>query len=155
MITPEQLAAMAGCTAYTSEGQRVGGVEYVLVDDTTGRPEWVRITDRASGLGGVFVPLRHAVLEEGRLVLPYPVAVIEEAPCAALDCGSVLSVAEEQQLFGHYDLRDVREEVNAEAGAGWGQMDPGAGHSRGHGRPREHPVTSTAGPARAVNRAGQ
>ncbi|MET9961365.1 PRC-barrel domain-containing protein [Streptomyces sp. NPDC006326] len=123
MITQEQLAAMAGCTAYTSGGQRVGGVEYVLVDDTTGRPEWARITDRASGLGGVFVPLRHAVLEEGRLVLPYPVAVIEEAPCAALDCGSVLSVAEEQQLFGHYDLRDVREEVNAEAGAGWGQMD--------------------------------
>lgn len=123
MITQEQLGAMVGCTACTREGLRVGEVEYVLVDDTTDRPEWVRISDRASGLGGVFVPLRHAVLEDGRLVLPYPVGLIEEAPCAALDCGNVLSVAEEQQLFGHYGLRAAPEEVNAEAGAGWGRMD--------------------------------
>ncbi|MEU4732390.1 PRC-barrel domain-containing protein [Streptomyces sp. NPDC023588] len=123
MITQEQLTAMVGCTAYTDQGQRVGGVDYVLVDATTGRPEWVRITDRASGLGGVFVPLRHALLEDQRLVLPYGVSLIERAPCAALDCGSVLSVAEEQKLFAHYGIRDVREEVNAESGAGWGQMD--------------------------------
>ncbi|MFD3546614.1 PRC-barrel domain-containing protein [Streptomyces sp. NPDC058655] len=123
MITQEQLAAMAGCTARTDGGQRIGLVEYVLVDDTTGRPEWVRIVDRASGLGGVFVPLRRAVLEDGLLVVPYPVALIESAPCAALDCGNVLSVAEEEELFGHYGIRDVREEVNAEAGAGWSRMD--------------------------------
>ncbi|MFE9637256.1 PRC-barrel domain-containing protein [Streptomyces sp. NPDC006463] len=123
MITQEQVTAMVGCAAYTDQGQRVGGVDYVLVDDTTGRPEWARLTDRASGLGGVFVPLRHAVLEDQRLVLPYAVSLIERAPCAALDCGSVLSVAEEQQLFAHYGIRDVREEVNAESGAGWGQMD--------------------------------
>ncbi|MFF4498567.1 PRC-barrel domain-containing protein [Streptomyces sp. NPDC001546] len=123
MINREQLAAMAGCAAYTQEGQRLGGVEYVLVDDTTGRPEWVRVTDRASGLGGVFVPLRHAVLEPERLVLPYAVSLIERAPCAALDCGSVLTVAEEQRLFAHYGLTDVREQVNAEPGSGWSRMD--------------------------------
>jgi hypothetical protein len=123
MINQEQLAAMAGCAAYTEEGQRLGGVEYVLVDDTTGRPEWVRIADRASGLGGVFVPLRHAVLEPERLLLPYAVSLIERAPCAALDCGSVLTVAEEQRLFAHYGLTDVRKEVNAEPGSGWSRMD--------------------------------
>ncbi|MFJ8165490.1 hypothetical protein ACIRBY_31850 [Streptomyces sp. NPDC096136] len=123
MIKQEQLAAMAGCAAYAKEGQRVGGVEYVLVDDTTGRPEWVRITDRASGLGGVFAPLRHALLEQERLVLPYAVSLIERAPCAALDCGSVLTVAEEQRLFAHYGLVDVRQEVNAEQGSGWSGMD--------------------------------
>ncbi|WP_073918081.1 PRC-barrel domain-containing protein [Streptomyces sp. CB00455] len=123
MITQEQLVAVTGCAAHTAQGQRVGAVDYVLVDDTTGRPEWARITDRASGLGGVFVPLREAVLEDGRLVVPYAVAVIEQAPCAALDCGSVLSVAEEERLFGHYGIRDVRDEVNAEGGAGWAKMD--------------------------------
>ncbi|MGW7101725.1 hypothetical protein [Streptomyces sp. NPDC054838] len=123
MITQEQMSALAGRAAHTEQGQRVGAVEYVLVDDTTGRPEWARVVDRASGLGGVFVPLRHASLEEEHLVVPYPVSVIEQAPCAALDCGSVLSVAEEQQLFAHYGLRDAREEVNAESGTGWGQMD--------------------------------
>ncbi|MCY0932416.1 PRC-barrel domain-containing protein [Streptomyces sp. H27-H1] len=123
MITVQELTAMVGCAAYTQQGQRVGGVDYVLVDDTTGRPEWVRITDSASGLGGVFVPLRHAALEDQRLVLPYAVSLIEQAPCAALDCDRVLSVAQEQKLFAHYGIRDAREEVNAEPGAGWGQMD--------------------------------
>ncbi|MFD3696878.1 hypothetical protein ACFWUZ_12120 [Streptomyces sp. NPDC058646] len=123
MITQEQLTALAGLEAWTERGLRIGAVQYVLVDDTTGRPEWARIVDRASGLGGVFIPLRHAELTGERLVVPYPVALIEEAPCAALDCGSVLSVAEEEQLFGHYGLRDPRDEVNAGNGAGWGRMD--------------------------------
>ncbi|MEU9030960.1 PRC-barrel domain-containing protein [Streptomyces sp. NPDC048383] len=123
MITQDQLTAMAGCTAHTDQGQRLGQVEYVLVDDTTGRPEWVRITDRASGLGGVFVPLRTAEWKDGRLVVPYPVTLIEQAPCAALDCGSVLSVSEEEQLYGHYGVRSARDEVNAEGDAGWAVMD--------------------------------
>ncbi|MGW1764200.1 PRC-barrel domain-containing protein [Streptomyces sp. NPDC002073] len=123
MITQEQMAVLARSGAYTERGQHIGAVEYVLVDDTTGRPEWARIVDRASGLGGVFVPLRQAELDGERLVVPYPVALIEEAPCAALDCGSVLSVAEEQELFGHYGIRDSRDEVNAEKGTGWSGMD--------------------------------
>ncbi len=138
MITQEQVTAMVGCTAHTDQGQRVGGVDYVLVDDTTGRPEWARLTDRASGLGGVFVPLRHAVLEDQRLVLPYAVSLIEQAPCAALDCGSVLSVAEEERLFAHYGIRDVREEVNAERSAGWGQMDRAGAISEGTGGQEAH-----------------
>ncbi|MFF1556247.1 hypothetical protein [Streptomyces sp. NPDC058279] len=143
MITQEQLSALATCAAETEQGQRLGGVEYVLVDDTTGRPEWARIVDRSSGLGGVFVPLRQASLKEERLVLPYSVSLIEQAPCAALDCGSVLTVADEEELFAHYGLRDVREEVNAGSGAGWGQMDRAqairegtAGHERGVSRLR-------------------
>ncbi|MET9700496.1 PRC-barrel domain-containing protein [Streptomyces sp. NPDC006529] len=123
MITQEQLSSLTGYTMRTDQGQHVGRVEYLLVDDTTGRPEWARITDPASGLGGVFVPLRRAELEDGVVVVPYPVAMIEQAPCAALDCGSVLSVAEEQQLFGHYGVRDPRDEVNAESGTGWSAMD--------------------------------
>lgn len=144
MITQEQLPALATCTARTEQGQRVGAVEYVLVDDTTGRPEWARLVDRSSGLGGVFVPLRHASLREEGLVVPYAVSVIEQAPCAALDCGSVLTVADEHELFSHYGLKDVRDEVNAEGGAGWGQMDRAqtiregtAGHERGVSRLRQ------------------
>ncbi|AZM92742.1 MULTISPECIES: PRC-barrel domain-containing protein [Streptomyces] len=133
MITQEQLRAMDGCAAYTEQGRRVGGVECVLVDDTTGRPEWARIADGARGPGGVFVPLRHAAFEDGRLVLPYPVSLIEGAPRAAPDRGSVLSVVEEKQLFAHYGLRDVREEVNAESGAGWGHMDRAAAIREGTG----------------------
>ncbi|MFG2749878.1 PRC-barrel domain containing protein [Streptomyces xanthophaeus] len=123
MITQEQLSELAGFGATTERGLHIGAVEYVLVDDTTGRPEWARIVDRASGLGGVFIPLRHAELIGERLVVPYPVALIEEAPCAAVECGSVLSVTQEAQLFRHYGLRDPRDEVNAENGAGWGPMD--------------------------------
>ncbi len=144
MITQEQIAAMEGCTAFTGQGHRLGLVEYILVDDTTGRPEWVRIIDRASGLGGVFVPLREADLESGRLVVPYPVTVIEQAPCAALDCGSVLSVAEETQLFRHYGVRDARDEVHAEGRAGWAVMDRAQTIREG-----------TAGQANAVSRLQQ
>ncbi|MFE9463066.1 PRC-barrel domain-containing protein [Streptomyces virginiae] len=144
MITQEQIAAMEGSTAFTDQGQRLGLVEYILVDDTTGRPEWVRIIDRASGLGGVFVPLRQADLQNGRLVVPYPVTMIEHAPCAALDCGSVLSVSEEAELYRHYGVRDARDEVNAEGGAGWAVMDRAQTIREG-----------TAGQAQAVSRLQQ
>ncbi|MFJ3581737.1 PRC-barrel domain-containing protein [Streptomyces sp. NPDC090127] len=123
MITEQQLAAMGGCRVETVQGQSVGVVGYFLVDDTTGRPEWARITEQGSGPGGVFVPLRQAVLSDGCLTVPYPGALIEDAPCAGLEPEGVLTVAQEQGLFEHYGIRAVREETQAQGGAGWAEMD--------------------------------
>ncbi|MFF8607227.1 PRC-barrel domain-containing protein [Streptomyces sp. NPDC015346] len=123
MITEQQLADVGGCTVETVQGQPVGLLDYFLVDDTTGRPDWVRITDQVAGPGGAFVPLRQAELGDGHLTVPYPESLIKSAPCAGVDPNGVLSVAEEQRLFDHYGIRDVRQETHAEGGAGWAKMD--------------------------------
>ncbi|MFF7176993.1 hypothetical protein [Streptomyces sp. NPDC008121] len=152
MITERQLAAMPGCTVDGDQGQRVGEVDYFLLDDTTGTPEWARIIDRGAGPGGVFVPLRHAELRDGHLVVPYPLELIEGSPRgeAAPGQGAVLSVAEEERLTTHYGIPDVRDVRHAQRGAGWAGMDRSQAvreGTEGHERSRSRLRILSAGSA--------
>lgn len=120
MIPQEQLAALDGRTVWSADGVDVGTVAYVLVDDTTGRPEWVRVRGNSAGFGDAFVPLQDAVVSGGRLQVPFAATKIKQAPGVG---GETLSVAEERELFRHFGLDGAREPVNASAGAGWAEMD--------------------------------
>ncbi|GAA2941686.1 PRC-barrel domain-containing protein [Streptomyces enissocaesilis] len=122
MISQEQLASLAGQPVFAVDGHKAGDVVHVLLDDTTGRPEWVRVRG-GSASGDVFVPLRDAVSGDGRLEVPFSAAVIEAAARVVRGGGETLSVADEEKLFACYALTDVREQVNAEGGSGWSVMD--------------------------------
>ncbi|WP_093802871.1 PRC-barrel domain-containing protein [Streptomyces sp. Wb2n-11] len=124
MIPQEQLVSLAGQPVFAVDGRKVGDVVHVLLDDTTGRPEWVRVRG-GSASGDVFVPLRGAVGGDGRLEVPFSSAVIEAASRVEVECGDgeVLSVADEEKLSACFALTDVREQVNAEGGSGWSAMD--------------------------------
>ncbi|OEJ24535.1 hypothetical protein AR457_08335 [Streptomyces agglomeratus] len=123
MITQEQLGTMTGRPVHDAEGLDIGHVERLLLDDTTGRPEWARVRSGPSGPGDVFVPLREAVLSGDHVELAVTAAAIETAPAAGAGGGDVLSVADEQTLFAHYGIRDAGEQVNADSGTGWSAMD--------------------------------
>ncbi|MEV4950148.1 hypothetical protein [Streptomyces sp. NPDC053755] len=149
MITERQLAALAGCAVDGEGGRHVGDVEYFLLDDTTGKPEWARIIDRGTGPRDAFVPLRGAEPRDGRLAVPYPLALIERAPRVTPERDGVLTVAEEERLIAHYGLRNAREETNTQAGAGWAEMDRAQairegtdGHEGSRSRLRRHSAGS-------------
>ncbi|MGX1880418.1 PRC-barrel domain-containing protein [Streptomyces sp. NPDC055287] len=122
MITQEQLGTLTGRPVHDADGQGVGHVDRLLLDDTTGRPEWARLRSGPSG-PGVFIPLREAVLAEDHVEVAFTRAVIDAAPAVGVGGDEVLSVADEQTLFAHYGIREVREQVNADAGTGWSAMD--------------------------------
>ncbi|GGX26416.1 PRC-barrel domain-containing protein [Streptomyces chryseus] len=121
MITQEQLGRLTGRPVHDADGLDIGHVERLLLDDTTGRPEWALVRGGPSGPGDAFVPLREAVLAGDHVEVAFTAAAIAAAPGTGGD--DVLTVVDERTLFAHYGIRDVREQVNADEGTGWSAMD--------------------------------
>ncbi|MCX4967749.1 PRC and DUF2382 domain-containing protein [Streptomyces sp. NBC_00654] len=91
-----------GLTVYDSEGEKVGSVGRVYVDDDTGRPDWVTVKTGLFGMKESFVPLAGARRVASDLHISHPKESVKDAP--RVDADAHLSVSEEEELYRHYGL---------------------------------------------------
>jgi uncharacterized protein (TIGR02271 family) len=82
------------------DGDKIGTLEEVYLDQQTGEPEWATVTTGFFGMKQSFVPLSDAEPTRGRVVVPYSKDQVKEAP--SIDPDGELSQQEEEQLYGHY-----------------------------------------------------
>ena len=61
-------------------GDRVGGVGQVYLNDATGEPEWVTVKTGLFGLKETMVPLADATIQDQTIRVPYEKAFIKDAP---------------------------------------------------------------------------
>jgi hypothetical protein len=105
MASDSELPPVIGAIAEDRDGNALGTVTAVFVDDATGRPTWVGLT---SGLHAtadptdvpVVAPITDAVLTDGRLRLTVPEAAVRSAPHPA--SAERLDPDEESTLRAHY-----------------------------------------------------
>ncbi|SNR94997.1 PRC-barrel domain-containing protein, partial [Geodermatophilus pulveris] len=102
MITDQQISQVIGTTAYDADGDKVGKVAEVYLDDETGRPEWATVNTGLFGTKETFVPLAQADLSGDQLRFPYDKAKIKDAP--KVDTDGHLSPQEEEELYRYYGL---------------------------------------------------
>ncbi|MCQ0024864.1 PRC and DUF2382 domain-containing protein [Streptomyces somaliensis DSM 40738] len=93
---------LQGETAYDSNGEKIGTIGQVYVDDRLGTPEWVTVRTGMFGTKETFVPLAGARRRGGELHVPYVKDMIKDAP--RIDVDEHLDAAEEQRLYRHYQL---------------------------------------------------
>ncbi|MGW7414336.1 PRC and DUF2382 domain-containing protein [Streptomyces sp. NPDC054863] len=98
--TPEDLS---GANVVDAEGNKVGAVQKVYRDDTTGEPEWVTVRTGLFGTKETFVPLAGATRTDGGLRVPHSKDLIKDAP--RIDVDGHLDRTEEGTLYQHYGLR--------------------------------------------------
>ncbi|WP_031082338.1 PRC and DUF2382 domain-containing protein [Streptomyces sp. NRRL WC-3549] len=91
-----------GLTVYDSDGEKVGTVGRVYVDDDTGKPDWITVKTGMFGMKESFVPLAGARRVGSDLHVSHPKDSVKEAP--RVDADAHLSVAEEEELYRHYGL---------------------------------------------------
>jgi uncharacterized protein (TIGR02271 family) len=84
------------------DGDKVGTVESIYVDDQTGEPEWALVNTGLFGTKSSFVPLAQASGSGDQVQVPYEKQLVKDAP--RVDTDQHLSEAEEQQLWRHYGL---------------------------------------------------
>ena len=101
MFTTEQARAALDGEVYTTDGERIGKVGQIYLDDQTNEPEWVTVTTGLFGTRESFVPLSDAQLDGNRVVVPYDKAKIKDAPQIDADSGQI-SREEEGQLYSYY-----------------------------------------------------
>ena len=130
MADLNRIEDLANATAYDVNGDKVGGVQDVYVNDTTGQPDFVSVSHGLFGGGDSIVPLRGHTLENGDLHLAFAKDRIEDAP--DLDENGHLTNADQEAFYRHYGLEGVEERTTYETGAA-GAGAPAAGAAAGAG----------------------
>ncbi|MFI5803550.1 DUF2382 domain-containing protein [Streptomyces sp. NPDC051561] len=97
--TPEELS---GANVVDAEGNKVGAVQKVYRDDTTGEPEWVTVRTGLFGTKETFVPLAGATRTDNGVRVPHAKDVIKDAP--RIDVDGHLDRSEEGALYQHYGM---------------------------------------------------
>lgn len=109
---------------YDNEGERVGPVGQVFLDDRTNEPSWVTVRTGLFGLKENFVPLVDATLEDGRLNVAFEKKFIHDAP--KQDPDAPLTVGDEDRLQEYYGTEDEPEKISAARDRARGEQVPTA-----------------------------
>jgi uncharacterized protein (TIGR02271 family) len=124
-----------GATMVDRDGDRIGTIDAIYIDDQTGQPEWALVNTGLFGTKSSFVPLAQAASSGDRVQVPFEKQLIKDAP--RIDPDGHLSEAEEQQLWRHYGLdygagytdraaqARATEDVDLPAGVGAGGREGG------------------------------
>src|SRR5215217_7902085 len=85
-----------------ADGDRIGNIDAIYLDDQTGEPEWALVNTGLFGTKSSFVPLAQASASGDQVQVPYDKQLVKDAP--RIDPDQHLAEAEEQQLWRHYGL---------------------------------------------------
>ena len=91
-----------GRTLVDRDGDRIGTIDAIYLDDRTGQPEWALVNTGLFGTKSTFVPLGQAFQTDNDVLVPHDKQLVKDAP--RVDADQHLSEAEEQQLWRHYGL---------------------------------------------------
>ncbi|CAN5668047.1 PRC and DUF2382 domain-containing protein [soil metagenome] len=94
---------MVGSTAYGSDGDKIGKVGQVYLDDASGEPDWATVNTGMFGTSETFVPLQGASFDNDRLNVAHSQEKVKDAPKVDLD-GDHLPESEERRLYEHYGI---------------------------------------------------
>jgi uncharacterized protein (TIGR02271 family) len=93
---------LQGRTMVDRDGDRIGQIESIYVDNQTGEPEWALVNTGFFGTRSTFVPIAQAATGGDQVQVPYEKQLIKDAP--NMDPDGHLSEQEEQELWRHYGL---------------------------------------------------
>jgi uncharacterized protein (TIGR02271 family) len=100
MFSTDQAAQLRGATVVGPDGEKIGSVEEIYLDDDTGQPEWLTVKTGLFGSRVSFVPLADARVDGDTVQVPYDKAHVKDAPNT--DADGQLTISEEEQLYAHY-----------------------------------------------------
>lgn len=100
---------LIGTPVFDRDGDRIGTVGNVYVDDATEQPEWITVRMGLLGTKETFVPLDGASADRERLDVGVSRSSVRGAPRIAAERGH-LSEQEGHDLYQHYGVQaDQRE----------------------------------------------
>jgi len=82
------------------QGNKIGSVGQVYLDDQTGQPDWITVNTGLFGLRENFVPLQGASFDGDDLRVPFDKDTIKDAP--TIDDASHLDDDEQDRLYDYY-----------------------------------------------------
>jgi hypothetical protein len=104
MLSENDARQTIGSTAYSSDGDKIGTVGQLFLDDETGRPEFITVNTGLFGNKETYVPVSDATFDGDRLTVPYSKDKVKGAPNVDTADGH-LDRPDEQRLYEYYGLQ--------------------------------------------------
>jgi len=103
-MTSDQAASLAGGNGNVldNDGDKIGSIGQIYLDDNTGEPSWVTVKTGLFGTSESFVPLDNARVNGNDVVVAFEKETVKGAP--RIDADNSLSPAEEDDLYTYYNL---------------------------------------------------
>src|SRR5918994_7693327 len=98
-VSVEQLERMRNYAVYSQDGEKIGFIKEVYVDDETHRPEWVGLGTGFFGTKSVLVPFESASVSGDEVTVPYSKDYVKDAPDIDSD---VIDPETERALYAYY-----------------------------------------------------
>lgn len=98
----DHITALRDADAYDVNGDKIGSVGEVYLDDRTGEPTWVTVNTGLFGLSTNFVPMEGARLEGDRLIVSHSKDVVTDAP--RVDEDGHITREQEDDLYRYYNV---------------------------------------------------
>jgi uncharacterized protein (TIGR02271 family) len=102
MVDIDTVRSWQGKSMVGRDGDKIGKIDAIYLDDQTGQPEWALVNTGLFGAKSTFVPLAQATAAGEDVQVPYDKQLVKDAP--GVDVDQHLSEAEEQELWRHYGL---------------------------------------------------
>ena len=99
-----------------SDGDKVGKLDEIYLDQETGQPEWALVNTGMFGSKSTFVPLAGATPMGEQVRVNHSKETVKGAP--GIDADAELSYEEEAELYRHYGM-----DYSGTSGAGTGQAE--------------------------------
>src|SRR3954454_10200829 len=126
MTTMEDIQAWRARPLADRDGDKIGKIEDVYLDRSSGEPEWIAVKTGLFGSNVSFVPIHEAAIAGDDVRVCHEKGLVKDAP--NIDPDGELSPEEERRLYQHYGRSDYEEwdeasEDRTEATSGRGTRD--------------------------------
>jgi uncharacterized protein (TIGR02271 family) len=125
MIDSNSIAQLFGARVTDRNGDKIGTVQQVYVDQTDGHAQFVTVNTGLFGTSESFVPVEDATFAGEDLTVAYDKATVKDAP--RIDADGALDEDEEARLYSHYGLgggnSSTASDHEADTTAGAGVVD--------------------------------
>lgn len=160
MLTTAELQTVIGQTAYGPDGDKLGRIGQVWVDDDSAQPEFVTVQTGLFGTHETFVPVRDATSTGDSVQVPFTKEQVKHAPQCDADGGHI-TAEDGRRIYDYYGLPYVGAAAGQDdksgtppppevAGTPWGTADPADAAT---GRPVGDPGDPLTSEREAVDRA--
>ena len=118
------LDQLQNSTVFATDGDKIGSVGQVYLDDVTNEPTFVTVKTGLFGARETFVPLQQAQTTADGITVPFEKSFVKDAP--NVDADGSLTPEEEQRIYEYYSREDSaadhdgdvrRDVVRTDAGA--------------------------------------
>ena len=103
-FSTQEIQSMAGQPVYDAQGDKIGEIDEVYLDDATQQPEWVGVGVGFFGSKHTLVPLEGAKPERDGIRVSFDKDRVKNSPDVKQDAEHHISEETERELYSYYGL---------------------------------------------------